>query len=38
MWMIGFLLGAMLYSGLLPMLVYYGFTIISPQRLYLSAL
>lgn len=38
MWMIGFLLGAMLYSGLLPMLVYYGFTIISPHRLYLSAL
>ena len=38
MWMIGFLLGTMLYSGLLPMLVYYGFKIISPQRLYLSAL
>lgn len=38
MWMIGFLLGAMLYSGLLPMLVYYGFQIISPHRLYLSAL
>jgi len=37
MWMIGFLLGAMLYSGLLPMLVYYGFEIISPHRLYLSA-
>ena len=37
MWMIGFLLGAMLYSGLLPMLVYYGFQIISPHRLYLSA-
>lgn len=37
MWMIGFLLGAMLYSGLLPMLVYYGFRIISPHRLYLSA-
>lgn len=38
MWMIGFLLGSMLYSGLLPMLVYYGFQIISPRRLYLSAL
>lgn len=37
MWMIGFLLGAMLYSGLLPMLVYYGFQIISPHWLYLSA-
>ena len=37
MWMIGFLLGSMLYSGLLPMLVYYGFQIISPHRLYLSA-
>lgn len=37
MWMIGFLLGAMLYSGLLPMLVYYGFQIISPHQLYLSA-
>lgn len=38
MWMIGFLLGSMLYSGLLPMLVYYGFQIISPDWLYLSAL
>lgn len=38
MWMIGFLLGTMLYSGLLPMFVYYGFQIISPHRLYLSAL
>lgn len=37
MWMIGFLLGAMLYSGLIPMLVYYGFQVISPNRLYLSA-
>lgn len=37
MWMIGFLLGAMLYCGLLPMLVYYGFQLISPHRLYLSA-
>ena len=38
MWMIGYLLGAMLYSGLLPMLVYYGFQLISPHRLYFSAL
>jgi len=38
MWMIGFLLGTMIYSGLLPMLVYYGFQIISPHRLYFSAL
>ena len=37
MWMIGFLLGSMLYSGLLPMLVYYGFQIISPHHLYVSA-
>ncbi len=37
MWMIGFLLGAMLYSGLLPMLVYYGFQLIDPRFLYLSA-
>lgn len=38
MWMIGFLMGSMLYSGLLPMLVYYGFTLISPRFLYVSAL
>lgn len=38
MWMIGFLLGSMLYSGLLPMLVYYGFELIDPRFLYFSAL
>ncbi len=38
MWMIGFLMGSMLYSGLLPMLVYYGFQVISPRCLYVSAL
>lgn len=38
MWMIGFLLGSMLYSGLLPMLVYYGFELVDPRFLYLSAL
>lgn len=38
MWMIGFLMGTMLYSGLLPMVVYYGFEIISPKFLYVSAL
>lgn len=36
MWMIGFLLGSMLYSGLLPMLVYYGFQVIRPEHLYFS--
>lgn len=38
MWMIGFLMGTMLYSGLLPMIVYYGFQLISPKFLYVSAL
>ena len=38
MWMIGFLLGSMLYSGLLPMMVYYGFELVDPRFLYLSAL
>lgn len=37
MWLIGMLLGAMLYSGLLPMLVYYGFELIDPRFLYLGA-
>ena len=37
MWLIGMLLGAMLYSGLLPMLVYYGFELIDPRYLYLGA-
>lgn len=38
MWMIGFLMGTMLYSGLLPMIVYYGFRLISPKFLYVSGL
>ena len=38
MWMIGFLMGTMLYSGLLPMIVYYGFEFINPKFLYFSAL
>lgn len=38
MWMIGFLMGTMLYSGLLPMVVYYGFELIHPRFLYVSAL
>lgn len=38
MWMIGFLMGTMLYSGLLPMIVYYGFKLISPRFLYVSGL
>lgn len=37
MWVIGFMLGAMLYSGTLPMVVYYGFELINPKFLYLSA-
>ena len=36
MWMIGFLLGTTLYSGMLPMLVYYGFQVIKPEHLYFS--
>lgn len=38
MWMIGFLLGSMLYSGLLPMLVRYGFDLVRPRWLYLGAM
>lgn len=37
MWVIGFMLGAMLFSGTLPMIVYYGFELINPKFLYLSA-
>ena len=37
LWSIGFLLGAMMYSGLIPMVVYYGFKIIDPRFLYVSA-
>lgn len=37
MWVIGFMLGAMLFSGTLPMVVYYGFELINPKFLYLSA-
>lgn len=37
MWAIGFMLGAMLFSGTLPMVVYYGFELINPKFLYLSA-
>src|SRR5699024_1225082 len=37
MWLIGMLLGAMLFSGLIPMLVYYGFQLIDPRFLYLGA-
>lgn len=37
MWAIGFMLGAMLFSGTLPMIVYYGFELINPKFLYLSA-
>ena len=37
MWLFGMLLGAMLFSGLIPMLVYYGFQLIDPRFLYLGA-
>ncbi len=37
MWAIGFMLGAMLFSGTLPMIVYYGFDLINPSFLYTSA-
>ncbi len=37
MWAIGLMLGAMMYSGTLPMVIYYGFKLINPQHLYLSA-
>ena len=37
MWLIGMLLGSMLFSGLIPMLVYYGFQLIDPRFLYLGA-
>ena len=37
MWLIGMLLGSMLFSGLIPMLVYYGFQLIDPKFLYLGA-
>ena len=37
MWLIGMLLGSMLFSGLIPMLVYYGFQLIDPRYLYLGA-
>ncbi|MCM1296984.1 MAG: hypothetical protein NC311_15710 [Muribaculaceae bacterium] len=38
MWCIGLLMGTMLYSGLLPMLVYYGFELVSPKFLSFGAL
>ncbi len=36
--LIGFFLGTVLFSGTLPLLVSYGFKLISPNHLYLSAL
>lgn len=38
LWLIGLYLGANLFSGTLPLLVKYGFEIISPRFLYVSAL
>lgn len=37
MWVIGMLLGAMMYSGTLPMIICYGFELINPKFLYLSS-
>ncbi len=36
--MIGFFIGAILFSGTLPILVVYGFRLMSPKHMYLSAL
>ena len=38
LWLIGLYLGANMFSGTLPLLVNYGFEIISPKFLYVSAL
>lgn len=38
LWLIGMFLGAILFSGTLPLLVKYGFEMISPKFLYVSAL
>ena len=38
LWLIGLYLGANMFSGTLPLLVKYGFEIISPKFLYVSAL
>ena len=38
LWLIGMFLGAILFSGTLPLLVVYGFKMISPKFLYVSAL
>lgn len=36
MWVIGLMLGGMMYSGTLPMIIYYGFELINPKFLYVS--
>ncbi len=38
MWAIGLFLGAILFSGTLPLLVNYGFRLMSPRHMYLSVL
>ncbi len=38
MWGIGLFLGAILFSGTLPLLVKYGFQLLSPRHMYLSIL
>ena len=36
LWAIGLLVGSMMFSGTLPMLIYYGFDVVSPGALYLT--
>lgn len=38
LWLIGMFLGSILFSGTLPLLVKYGFQVINPKFLYVSAL
>ncbi len=38
LWLIGLFLGTILFSGTLPLLVKYGYELLSPKHLYLSAL
>ena len=37
MWAIGLMLGGMMYSGTLPMIIYYGFELINPKYIYVSS-
>ncbi|NVF11902.1 Na+/H+ antiporter NhaC [Anaerococcus sp. AGMB00486] len=37
LWSVGFLIGAWMFSGTVPMIIYYGVQIMNPRFLYLSA-